>query len=129
MFPVSIIVIVVLLHVYQACSGRIIPTGYKTSEKQEVLDNLATSLLLLRDQCLTGVDSQTLDKLYTELNESRKIDQYATREHLKVNWDVINKMHPFRVKDVEESSLSGFSVSLTEIPDVNRITGVESSKK
>ena len=126
MFPVSIIVIVVLLHVYQACSGRIIPTGYKTSEKQEVLDNLATSLLLLRDQCLTGVDSQTLDKLYTELNESRKIDQYATREHLKVNWDVINKMHPFRANDVEESNLS---VSLTEIPDVNRITAVEISKK
>lgn len=52
LYPFVVLFFLVLVAFYQKCSGTVWPKGYHQNDKDEILDNFATILLLLRDQKL-----------------------------------------------------------------------------
>lgn len=86
LYPVVIMVFLLLVAWYQKCCGRTWPKGYHQNDKDQVIDNLATLLLLFRDHKLTDssgkhhVKQLQITRLAKELHvlSNQLVKQYQT---------------------------------------------------
>lgn len=69
--PVIIVFFLVLAGAYQCCSGYAWPKGYHQTDKDDILDQLATLLLLLRDDKLRAHEDDDSEKSLKQLQISR----------------------------------------------------------